>query len=270
MCIIASLLCCISCEKGSTSPTPEPPVETSVRKPDSVYKYHVVADDQDLLEQITYYTYDDAGNITLQFDSMVSHTGKNKIIMKYNAKGQMIEKREYSYYYYYPSHWSNDYCRQYTYDENNRLMSEMLYIDFLEPLVGNPQKKIIYTWIDDTHANGLVYDYTSFKPKDDPWMISERIEYTYTSRGNVEKSVSYWLWGTDSPIGGELTLTNEYTYDQYGNVLSHVLYERGVLQMQEYYKYEYNDAGEILLKWYSNDADNDSDRIYTAKDVYFY
>ena len=51
---------------------------------------------------------------------------------------------------------------------------------------------------------------------------------------------------------------------------SHILYERDTLVKQEYYKYEYNDAGEILRKWYSNKANNDTSRVYTAKYVYFY
>lgn len=266
----ASLLCIIGCENSTNFSPIDPSAEKSARKPDSVYKYIIGLDSQDKLEQIIYYTYDIEGNMILQFDSMVTGTGKNKIEMEYNAKGLMVEKREYSYYNYYPSHWSNDYYWQYTYNEKNQIITEKLYIDFSHPLVGNPDKKMIYKWIDDMHANGLVYDYALFKPQEDPWMISERIEYIYNLRGDVEKSVSYWLWGTDSPEGGKLTFTNEYKYDQYGNMTSHILYERDTLVKQEYYKYEYNDAGEILRKWYSNKANNDTSRVYTAKYVYFY
>ena len=62
----------------------------------------------------------------------------------------------------------------------------------------------------------------------------------------------------------------DYSYDKYYNVISHVVKEKDVVIFQEYNKYEYDSAGNILVRWYSSSTDETPPADPTAKYVYFY
>ena len=263
-----------SCEKKSASSTSEEPTPSAriVAKPDSVYKYKIVADESEILNQIFYYAYDAAGNMTCQWDTVIGKSNYivDRIEMEYNSQNLMTEKREYTFYYQegygnYPaeSRWENCFCRQYSYDSLNRLSVYYVYEFFTEPVTGQPGQKIVYSWMDDLHAESIQYNYMG------SWVPSFRTEYTYNERGDVEKYVIYSLnW--DDPSIERYMFTDECTFDQYGNLVS---FERrdpdDVLMNSDYYKYDYDADGKILVKWYSSDRDAEK-RTYTEKYVYYY
>ncbi|MBQ6978346.1 MAG: hypothetical protein IJQ18_06905 [Paludibacteraceae bacterium] len=256
-----------SCEKKSASSTSEEPTPSAriVAKPDSVYKYKISADGTETLDQKAYYTYDAVRNLICKFDTILGYNRpcvKSKVEMEYNAKGLMTEKREY---YFYKGHdrWTNEFCRQYSYDSLNRLSVYYVYEFFTEPVTGQPGQKIVYSWMDDRHAESIQYNYMG------SWVPSFRTEYTYNERGDVEKYVIYGLSWADPSIERYM-FTDECTFDQYGNLVS---FERrdpdDVLMNSDYYKYDYDADGKILVKWYSSDRDGEK-RTYTEKYVYYY
>lgn len=268
-CVIAVTLLDTGCGTTPNTPDPDPVWEMQNKKPDSVYKYNIAADGVEKLAQITYYTYDEKGNMTLQWDTMTTHNGKRKISITYNAKGLKTEQQDCSFSTT-DNEWGRIICYQYSYNADNRLDTIFWYEDF-SPLA-NPNKKYVYSWTDGTHADCLVYNYDSSLPEVGPWIIQSRIEYTYNTRGEVEKATAYYLFGSNSTTGGKLWFTEEYTYDQYGNILFSKLfyYDNEDMQRTAYYKYVYDSRGRVFTKWYTDSAEKESNSVYIAKYVYFY
>ena len=211
--------------------------------------------------------------MTLEYDSIVApqspySASKRKIEMEYDAKGNMIVEQISSYSPRSES-WENGQRNVYEYDAKNKLSVETIYLGYSGPLE-NPSKKICFSWIDDTHASCLGYMYGWTASKTDPWGLSEEIEYTYNSNGKVEKAISYYVSG-DSTAEKHLRCTSIYEYDQYGNLTLFTFSDQNnVVQLCEFYKYEYDANGKMLIKWWGKGDSKEENRKYTEKYVYFY
>ena len=118
--------------------------------------------------------------------------------------------------------------------------------------------------LNGTDTSIFVYNICS----DNFW--SEKIEYTYHSNGKVEKAISYYANG-DSTAEKHLWCTSIYEYDRYGNLTLFTFSDQNnVVQLCEFYKYEYDANGKMLIKWRGKGDSNEENRKYTEKYVYFY
>lgn len=271
--VLTGIFILSSCGHHNDPSAPDGSSPLLISRPDSAYIYSIEADSVESLVQLTYYTYDANGNLTLEFDSVVApqspySASKIKIEMEYDAKGNIIVEQRSSYN---PSSesWENGQRNVYEYDEENKLSVETIYLGYSGPLE-NPSKKICYSWIDDTHASCLGYMYDRAVSETDPWRLSEKIEYTYHSNGKVEKAISYYVNG-DSTAEKHLWCTSIYEYDRYGNLTLFTFSDQNnVVQLYEYNKYEYDANGKMLIRW-SGGANSKVENIkYTEKYVYFY
>jgi len=270
------LSCFAACHQDAVNhDEPSNPVTPakSIQKPDSAYRYNIASDGTETLAVITYYnyTYDEAGNLIYQQDSTAAQIGvgftKHKTDMKYDAKGNLIEKTDASCSSQ-NTNWIYGICRRWTYDEKNRIATIFLYENDKALIAEHPVKKGIYSWQDDTHAECLGYKYyAGYAPGTESWGVTEKCVYTYNMRGAVVAEFVYTPANNDS---WALWCSYDYTYDEYGNVTSRIYKEKDVFILQEYNKYEYDSAGNILVWWYSSSTDETPPADPTAKYVYFY
>ena len=262
--VAAVIPLCIAC-------TEQPNSEQSVSKPDSVYMYNLSTNGAETLQQITYYTYDAAKNATSIVDSYTSETVSidiEKTEMHYNTKGQMISRKR-AVHYKQEDSWEEREYQTYTYDTNDKLNTSYLYIPFTDPLPDLPDRKIIYTWIDDTHSEHLVYDYK--KSQDGiSEVLSQKIETAYTYFGEIEKQVLYWMYGMEETEEGLLGFSYELTYDKHGNVVYITKYDKGNFVSKQYNQYEYDAKGNILVRWYCSNTNGEDTGIFNFKYEYFY
>lgn len=271
--VLTGIFILSSCEHRSDPSAPDGSSPLLISRPDSAYIYSIDADSVETLAQLTYFTYDANGNMTLEFDSVIApqspySASKSKIERQYDEKGNMIVEQRSSYN---PSSesWENGRRFEYEYDEENKLSVETIYLGYSGPLE-NPSKKICYSWIDDTHASCLGYMYDRAVSETDPWRLSEKIEYTYHSNGKVEKAISYYVNG-DSTAEKHLWGTSIYEYDQYGNLTLFTFSDQNnVVQLYEYNKYEYDANGKMLIKWRGKGDSKEENIKYSEKYVYFY
>ena len=173
--VAATCFCITACKNHQTD---EPDTDRVVYLADSVYRYSIDADSVESLVQLTYFTYDANGNMTLEFDSVIApqspySASKSKIEMQYDEKGNIIVEQISSYNPRSES-WNNGQRNVYEYDAKNKLSVETIYLGYSGPLE-NPSKKICYSWIDDTHASCLGYMYDRAVSETDPWRLSEKI-----------------------------------------------------------------------------------------------
>lgn len=240
--------------------------DKAIQKPDSAYVYTTDSNDSVILSKKIYYTYDAAGNQICIYDSStISKYQWYKTEMKYDSRGNIIEHMSLNYK---PDDaaWSKGAWWVYKYDNNNKMTSFAYYDHYTDTTKYSPLKKGAYSWLDDTHAECLAYN-LFIGNTDDPWGLTEKIEYTYNEHGDVIKSISYnYLYNKSY----ELRYVIDYSYDKYYNVISHVVKEKDVVIFQEYNKYEYDSAGNILVRWYSSSTDETPPADPTAKYVYFY
>lgn len=251
----------VGCKNSSEEQSKVEPIVETVEKPDSIYVCRIGANGEEGAYDMIYYTYDAAGNIICQLDSFLEKNIdpiKEKMEIDYNAKGLIIEDRQYSCYKSTPDRWHYDFSTQYFYDTNDRL-SELVIDSYV---------KQTYTWSDDSHSECVIYNYNR-KKEEDPWVAYQRIEYTYNAHKNIEKAVCYSLSGKDASSGGTLSYTQEYTYDQYGNIVSVERFEKDVVTDGNYYTYEYGANGKILVVWWKN-SNSSAHSTSTTKYVYYY
>ena len=271
--VLTGIFFLCSCGHHNDPSAPDDPSPLHISRPDSAYIYSIDEDSVETLALLTYYTYDANGNLTLEFDSVIVppslySPSKSKIERQYDEKGNMIVEQR-SYYSPMSEAWENGQRNVYEYDAKNKLSVEIIYLGYSGPLE-NPSKKICFSWIDDTHALGKGYMYGWTISKTDPWGLSEEIEYTYNSNGKVEKAISYYANG-DSTAEKHLWCTSIYEYDQYGNLTLFTFSDQNnVVQLCEFYKYEYDANGKMLIKWRGKGDRKEENRNYTEKYVYFY
>ena len=271
--VLTGIFILSSCGHHNDPSAPDGSSPLLISRPDSAYIYSIDADSVESLVQLTYFTYDANGNMTLEFDSVIApqfpySASKSKIEMQYDEKGNIIVEQISSYSPRSES-WENGQRNVYEYDAKNKLSVETIYLGYSGPLE-NPSKKICFSWIDDTHASCLGYMYGWTASKTDPWGLSEEIEYTYNSNGKVEKAISYYVSG-DSTAEKHLRCTSIYEYDQYGNLTLFTFSDQNnVVQLYEYNKYEYDAKGKMLIKWRGKGDSKEENRKYTEKYVYFY
>jgi len=265
--VVIALFCCIACDpKKSTEPEePEKPVTPEQRNTaiDSIYRYSL-SNGTEKLQQVIFYTYDKAGNITCQLDSMTLVKYLHKTEMKYDSHNNLTDKIDYMYVD--EDNWDKEAWIEYTYSGNDKLASNVFYI-YLGDIKVLVQKGT-YTWQDDTHAQCVAYTYDLKNLLGETTLSSiQSIEYTYNTRGDVVKSVAYDF---ANEVLGECLSTDDYVYDEYGNVTSHIYKEKDIVKWQETNKYEYDSAGNILVRWYSSSSSETPPASPTTKYVYFY
>lgn len=270
--VLTGIFILSSCEHRSDPSAPDGSSPLLISRADSAYIYSIEADGVETLAQLTYFTYDANGNMTLEFDSVIApqspySASKSKIERQYDEKGNVIVEQR-SYYSPSSESWENGRRFEYEYDAENKLSVETVYLGYSGPLE-NPSKKICYSWIDDTHASCLGYMYDWTVSKTDPWRLSEKIEYTYHSNGKVEKAITYYVNG-DSTAEKHLWCTSIYEYDQYGNLTLYIFSGQGNFERNESYKYEYDANGKMLISWYGRGNSKVEDVKYIEKCVYFY
>lgn len=241
-------------------------------KPDSVYVYQMEADGTEKLSSIVFYTYDAAMNNTVVFKTLVSpdyyvQVTKNRTEMQYNSKGLMTMKID-SWYYIDKAAWRDVECRVYSYDDNSRLTTEYEYPRYSNPLP-KVNYKLFYTWTDGTHAEVIGYN-CMLEPNDTTGVATQRLVNTYTSEGKIENQKFYWLMYPNPNNTPDFEY--ELTYDQYENLvcLNTISHSRGMPSSREYNKYEYDEQGNILVKWNYTSYGEDDNYVLSAKYVYFY
>ena len=239
-------------------------------KPDSVYVYQMEADGTEKLSSIVFYTYDAVRNNTSILDSIVVPQlviSMYRTDMQYNSKGLMTMKID-SRYYIDKAAWRDVECRVYSYDDNSRLTTEYEYPRYSNPLP-KVNYKLFYTWTDGTHAEVIGYN-CMLEPNDTTGVATQRLVNTYTSEGKIENQKFYWLMYPNP----NNTPDFEYwlTYNQYGDTISIKTYEKGMFAHQKYNKYEYDEQGNILVKWSAQISEDRSaeDVDFTKKYVYYY
>lgn len=271
--VLTGIFFLCSCGHHNDPSAPDDPSPLHISRPDSAYMYMIGTDSVETLTQLIYFTYDANGNMILEFDSVIAPPSpysatKTRIVMQYDEKGNMIVEKRFSFMPMDESwDWVNGRCTLYDYDAHNKLSEVSFYEQYSEPL-SNPTKKGYYSWIDDEHASCLSYRY--YKYAANPWVLTERVEFTYNAQGKIIKNASFSVAG-DSTIVAPW-VTNTYEYDKYGNLVLHISidHQGGGSSSSSSYKYEYDASGNILIKWYGNGNSKEENIKYTRKYVYFY
>lgn len=253
--------------------TEQPGIGQVVSKPDSVYVYKLSADGQETLNSITYYTYDAAKNNTciLTYSDFYwpGEMKRTQIDMQYNAKGQIVLQKEYHYYT------MNDTMpfdfRKYIYGTDNKLVMYYWAENWDERIDdGVWEKKEVFSWVDDTHAETTTYNYNrQAKSDEDLWYVAGRSVMTYTAFGAPER-MEYYLLLPYAKQSDTPDLIHEYSYDHYGNIIYFTRYSDDCLVSKQYNKYDYDKSGRILVKWQCSNTGGDDTGTFDYKSVYYY
>ena len=246
---------------------PQNPAEQKTPLPDSVMVYNIAADKTETLSKIVYYTYDEVGNTIFEITySLSKEYGKqpsSKREMKYDANGNLLERREAAYFLQTES-WFYNVCLRWTYDTDSRISIIAVYNDYGEMIEEHPLQKAEYSWSDDTHAEYLTYTALGI----DTWDLLFKTEVTYNTHSDIEKETCYFHQNNDS---WSLMMTNEYNYDQYNNLLLHkILDDKSAVTLQEQYRYDYDETGKKLVMWYSTSYTDAAPGEPIQKYVYCY
>ncbi len=176
----------------------------------------------------------------------------DSISLKYDDKGNLVEKEFFSYIFYdrweskTPDNISKDFVKKYKYNENNKLIEDKLY---------NRNGSLVYTTIYKYDTNGL--------------LIKEKRIYAV----NYEDEYDYsYVYGTSKKIirdscsfgASKMELNHRYSYDESGRLkkIDYNFYlnkwtpeggkEKTQYLPQKKVEYTYNTAGEYLSINYFN------------------
>ena len=249
----------------SCSNEPKNPAEQKTPLPDSIMVYNISTDKSVTLSQITYYTYDEVGNMIRQLDIDILGDGERapdyKKEMKYDSKQHPIEQRE-ALYRTQNGIWRYIACWRWTYNEDGKLETIAGYDNAGDSIAEQPSQKGTYTWLDNTHAECLIYRTSG----ESTWYMAEKKEVIYNDHGDIEKECHY----SYTNESWKLWMTFEQTYDEHNNVVSYIWQERGTTILQKFYKYEYDETGKILVVWYSQSFSDSVPDTPASKCVYCY
>lgn len=229
--------------------------------PDSVYVYHLQQDGTEYLRKKTFYAYDANGlvlsEITYAAYDEAHMKPSSKIEYSYDSNHNIQRILEYLYNEE-KQEWYVLHQRVYTY-EADKLATVLLYADLDGPLY----KKGILSWSDDTHAEMLVYRNLLNSSDSAQWMLCEKSETVYNTRGKLENEKYYLDYKQDSTYSS----MTEYkcTYDHYGNMSSYQRLNNTIVGKEETYTYSYDDEGNIQVKWTASSLSHEN-----TKSIYYY
>lgn len=233
--------------------------------PDSVYVYHLQQDGTEYLCEKTFYAYD-ANGLVLSEITYVAYDEAHvkpsyKIEYSYDSNHNIQRILEYLYNEK-QQEWYVRQQRVYTYDAD-KLATILLYAEFIADLDGPLYKKGILLWSDDTHAEMLVYRNLLNSSDSAQWVLSEKSESVYNTRGKLENEKYYFDYKQDSTFTS--MMETKYTYDHYGNMSSCQRLDNTIVGKEEMYTYSYDDEGNIQVKWTTSSLSYEN-----TKAIYYY
>ena len=233
--------------------------------PDSVYVYRLQQDGTEYLYEKTFYAYDANGlvlsEITYAAYDEAQMKPSSKIEYSYDSNHNIQRILEYLYNEE-KQEWYVLQQRVYTYDAD-KLATILLYAELIADLDGPLYKKGILSWSDDTHAEMLVYRNLLNSSDSEQWMLCEKSETVYNTRGKLENEKYYLDYKQDSTYSS----MTEYkcTYDHYGNMSSYQQLNNTIVKKEETYTYSYDDEGNIQIKWTTSNLQHRN-----TKSIYYY
>lgn len=246
-------------------PTPSELQAYHVSCPDSVYVYHLQQDGTEYLCKKTFYAYDANGlvlsEITYAAYDEAHMKPSSKIEYSYDSNHNIQRILKYLYNEK-KQEWYVLRQRVYTY-EADKLATILLYAELIADLDGPLYKKGILSWSDDTHAEMLVYRNLVNNSDSEQWMLCEKSETVYNTRGKLENEKYYFDYKQDSTYTS--MMETKYTYDHYGNMSSCEQLNNTIVGKEETYTYSYDDEGNIQVKWTASSLSHEN-----TKFIYYY
>lgn len=244
-----------------TNVTNAPVPSRHISHPDSIQVYKIAADSTEKYTCTIYYAYDATGNVISEREP---NTREER---QYDGHNNLVEVRRYEYRSYLDE-WEGFLKWLYTYDDNNKRKTTIVYYDFHDDMDEEPWKKGNYTWQDDTHCQCVI-----FKRWGQEWVLNEIGNYTYNSDGDLIYETYYFCKPDSTPPANGI-YEQAFEYDIYGNPISSY-YVDNYTRIEDTYTYIYDKYGNILIKWQKTNRTSDLNSTpktstSTSKSVYFY